>query len=68
MYIGANVQIKYTSNTTVIAVYTCMCIVGSNDSVEVPDANPPKQEENSFGGPKPMLPYSSMFIFGPTNP
>ncbi len=20
------------------------------------------------GGPKPMLPYSSMFIFGPTNP
>ncbi|KAK3088414.1 hypothetical protein FSP39_018877 [Pinctada imbricata] len=27
-----------------------------------------KQEENAFGGPKPMLPYSSMFIFGPTNP
>ena len=20
------------------------------------------------GGPKPMLPYSSMFVFGPTNP
>ncbi|XP_067662127.1 voltage-dependent calcium channel type A subunit alpha-1-like isoform X5 [Haliotis asinina] len=26
------------------------------------------QEENAFGSPKPMLPYSSMFIFGPTNP
>ena len=25
-------------------------------------------EEPAFGGPKPMLPYSSMFIFGPTNP
>ncbi|CAD5123102.1 DgyrCDS11476 [Dimorphilus gyrociliatus] len=24
--------------------------------------------EQTFTGPKPMLPYSSMFIFGPTNP
>ncbi|XP_041370317.1 voltage-dependent calcium channel type A subunit alpha-1-like isoform X4 [Gigantopelta aegis] len=28
----------------------------------------PKTEQNAFGNPKPMLPYSSMFIFGPTNP
>ncbi|XP_063422202.1 voltage-dependent calcium channel type A subunit alpha-1-like isoform X3 [Mytilus trossulus] len=27
-----------------------------------------KQQEGGFGVPKPMLPYSSMFIFGPTNP
>lgn len=29
-----------------------------------------EEEEEGFGGsgPKPMLPYSSMFIFGPTNP
>ena len=25
-------------------------------------------EKPAFGGPKPMLPYSSMFVFGPTNP
>ena len=25
-------------------------------------------QPQSFGGPKPMLPYSSMFVFGPTNP
>ena len=25
-------------------------------------------EGETFGGPKPMLPYSSMFVFGPTNP
>ncbi|CAG5127135.1 unnamed protein product, partial [Candidula unifasciata] len=30
---------------------------------------PGSQNENQgFTGPKPMLPYSSMFIFGPTNP
>ncbi|KAL8602086.1 hypothetical protein ACOMHN_007356 [Nucella lapillus] len=37
-----------------------------------PRNNHPTDEENSNGGPstgpKPMLPYSSMFIFGPTNP
>ncbi|XP_069119459.1 voltage-dependent calcium channel type A subunit alpha-1-like isoform X4 [Argopecten irradians] len=42
---------------------------GSNDSsVDVPEPATGQQEENSFSGPKPMLPYSSMFIFGPTNP
>ena len=25
-------------------------------------------DEGSFGGPRPMLPYSSMFILGSTNP
>ena len=24
--------------------------------------------DNPTSGPKPMLPYSSMFVFGPTNP
>jgi hypothetical protein len=27
-----------------------------------------EEEEGFEGTPKPMLPYSSMFIFGPTNP
>uniref|UniRef100_A0A915BGY2 Voltage-dependent calcium channel type A subunit alpha-1 n=2 Tax=Parascaris univalens TaxID=6257 RepID=A0A915BGY2_PARUN len=27
-----------------------------------------EEEESPFGGPKPMVPYSSMFIFSPTNP
>ncbi|KAK6195079.1 hypothetical protein SNE40_000584 [Patella caerulea] len=30
--------------------------------------NPDPKEESAFSGPKPMLPYSSFFIFGPTNP
>lgn len=27
-----------------------------------------EEEESGFGGSKPMVPYSSMFIFSPTNP
>lgn len=27
-----------------------------------------KQDEDDDTGPKPMLPYSSMFILSPTNP
>lgn len=27
-----------------------------------------KEEEEEITGPKPMLPYSSMFILSPTNP
>ncbi|XP_061169673.1 voltage-dependent calcium channel type A subunit alpha-1-like [Saccostrea echinata] len=42
----------------------------SNNSEEDPPPQPPKkeEEESAFGGPRPMLPYSSMFIFGPKNP
>ena len=40
-----------------------MCYV-----VMVTDSDESGGGEQSFGGPKPMLPYSSMFIFGPTNP
>ncbi|XP_062601574.1 voltage-dependent calcium channel type A subunit alpha-1-like isoform X7 [Saccostrea cucullata] len=42
----------------------------SNNSEEDPPPQPPKkeEEEGAFGGPRPMLPYSSMFIFGPKNP
>jgi hypothetical protein len=36
-----------------------------NSSIGLPNE---KKEEYAFGGPKPMLPYSSLFIFGPTNP
>ncbi len=39
------------------------CIFTEGSGSEVADAG-----EETFGGPKPMLPYSSMFIFGPTNP
>ena len=27
-----------------------------------------EEEESPFGGPKPMVPYSSMFFLSPTNP
>ncbi|CAI9738066.1 voltage-dependent calcium channel type A subunit alpha-1-like isoform X9 [Octopus vulgaris] len=37
----------------------------SSLNIQPQDGN---SEEPAFGGPKPMLPYSSMFIFGPTNP
>ncbi|XP_052789506.1 voltage-dependent calcium channel type A subunit alpha-1-like [Mya arenaria] len=40
-----------------------------SDSVDLPRQNTNNsQDEPGFGQPKPMLPYSSMFIFGPTNP
>ncbi|XP_078326074.1 voltage-dependent calcium channel type A subunit alpha-1-like isoform X6 [Crassostrea virginica] len=41
----------------------------SNNSEDPPPQAPKQEEEGAFGsGPRPMLPYSSMFIFGPTNP
>ncbi|XP_070176329.1 voltage-dependent calcium channel type A subunit alpha-1-like [Littorina saxatilis] len=33
-----------------------------------PAVEPDNGDGNQSSGPKPMLPYSSMFIFGPTNP
>ena len=27
-----------------------------------------EEEESPFGGPKPIVPFSSLFIFSPTNP
>lgn len=27
-----------------------------------------EEEESPFGGPRPIVPFSSMFIFSPTNP
>uniref|UniRef100_A0AC34F530 EF-hand domain-containing protein n=1 Tax=Panagrolaimus sp. ES5 TaxID=591445 RepID=A0AC34F530_9BILA len=32
------------------------------------DEDDMEDEESPFGGPKPMVPFSSMFIFSPTNP
>ena len=44
-----------------------LLISGSNNSTI--DLNPQKEKpEESYFGPKPMLPYSSMFVFSPTNP
>nr|BAA13136.2 voltage-dependent calcium channel [Heterololigo bleekeri] len=40
---------------------------GSSSNLNIQPQNG-NSEEPAFGGPKPMLPYSSMFIFGPTNP
>lgn len=41
----------------------------SNNSEDPPPQAPKQEEEGAFGsGPRPMLPYSSMFIFGPKNP
>ncbi|KAJ8300551.1 hypothetical protein KUTeg_022070 [Tegillarca granosa] len=42
---------------------------GSNNTIDLPPQNPGKEEQTGgFNQPKPMLPYSSLFIFGPTNP
>ncbi|XP_044762302.1 voltage-dependent calcium channel type A subunit alpha-1 isoform X16 [Coccinella septempunctata] len=50
--------------------------IGSNQRIDVPSSpvrrkkkkeEKPPEEEEEIIGPKPMLPYSSMFIFSPTN-
>jgi len=38
------------------------------DVVADADSRDDDQEEGAFGTSKPMLPYSSMFILGSTNP
>ncbi|XP_055897179.1 voltage-dependent calcium channel type A subunit alpha-1-like isoform X2 [Biomphalaria glabrata] len=40
----------------------------SSGTADVPPRVTSQTENGGFTGPKPMLPYSSMFIFGPTNP
>ncbi|KAH9505337.1 hypothetical protein Btru_058401 [Bulinus truncatus] len=42
--------------------------IGGTDAPDVPPISDNETENEAFTGPKPMLPYSSMFIFGPTNP
>jgi hypothetical protein len=32
------------------------------------DAPAEEEDEGAFGGPKPILPFSSLFILSPTNP
>jgi len=45
----------------VVCVGCCCCCVESGEDEE--------EEDDGFEGtPRPMLPYSSMYIFGPTNP
>jgi len=41
--------------------------IGGED-IRDPDEEECEEEESPFGGPKPMVPYSSMFILSPTNP
>ncbi len=47
-----------------------MHIYDCGDCIVFPDKGGNKGEDNedTSGEPKPMLPYSSMFIFHPTNP
>ncbi|KAH9505340.1 hypothetical protein Btru_058406 [Bulinus truncatus] len=40
----------------------------SSGNGDVPPRATSQNENGNFIGPKPMLPYSSMFFFGPTNP
>uniref|UniRef100_A0A2C9MAT1 EF-hand domain-containing protein n=2 Tax=Biomphalaria glabrata TaxID=6526 RepID=A0A2C9MAT1_BIOGL len=40
----------------------------SSGAADAPPRVMNQTENGGFTGPKPMLPYSSMFIFGPTNP
>ncbi|RUS88185.1 hypothetical protein EGW08_004082 [Elysia chlorotica] len=49
----------------------CLDLPASTTSSGTSDVQPRTGSQNDSGGftgPKPMLPYSSMFIFGPTNP
>ncbi|CDW52786.1 voltage dependent calcium channel type A subunit [Trichuris trichiura] len=43
--------------------YRCVGVEGSVD-----DSKKKDEDESAFGGPKEVVPYSSMFIFSPTNP
>ena len=46
--------------------FTVLDVIGRAGSDDKEDE---EEEEDGFEGtPKPMLPYSSMFLFGPTNP
>lgn len=38
------------------------------ENEEKPDEEVEDEDESAFGGPKPMVPYSSMFILSTTNP
>lgn len=42
-------------------------IIGEELTREI-DEEECEEEESPFGGPKPMVPFSSMFIFSQTNP
>jgi len=45
----------------------CCCVIVSESHEKIDD----DQDDDEVGferTPKPMLPYSSLFIFGPTNP
>jgi hypothetical protein len=42
-------------------------IIGEELTREI-DEEECEEEESPFGGPKPMIPFSSMFIFSQTNP
>lgn len=41
---------------------------GENDEKPDDDLENAEEEEGAFGGPKPMVPFSSLFILSPTNP
>ena len=45
---------------------SCLCIFYCVDGSKEGDDD--DEDDDGFGKSKPMLPYSSMFIFGPTNP
>ncbi|KAI6210463.1 Voltage-dependent calcium channel A type alpha-1 [Aphelenchoides besseyi] len=43
-------------------------IIGDELAREIDEAEECEEEDSPFGGPKPMVPYSSMFILSQTNP
>lgn len=51
----------------IAVIKLCVFTVNSIDCETMP-MNEKTQEDLGQSGPKPILPYSSMFIFGQTNP
>ena len=48
-------------------IYLLLCC-GSESDEKLEDDQEDDDDVGFEGTPKPMLPYSSLFIFGPTNP
>ena len=44
------------------------CVIDAHVVVVDVESRDDEQDESAFGNAKPMLPYSSMFVLGSTNP
>ena len=69
IYILTNIMSMYDVWTELMPIMPVFSASTRSSSIDLPRQNTnTSQDEPGFGQPRPMLPYSSMFIFGPTNP